>query len=90
MSTFSQDRTKVTFNCSVEEKNYIKMLAAKNNMTLGEFVLFFLRPAFPAKKKKPNKKTLAAHKDALEGKGTSYESIDDFWEDMGVSPRAKS
>ena len=90
MGTQSHDRTKVTFDCSVEEKTYIKMLAAKANMTLGEFVLSYLRTDFPSKKKKPNKTTLAAHKDALKGKGTRYENMDDFWEDMGVASRAKS
>ena len=84
------DKTKVTFDCSIEEKTYIKMLAAKANMTLGEFVLSYLRADFPSEKKKPNKTTLAAHKEALKGKGTSYETMDDFWADMGVIPRAKS
>lgn len=31
-----------------------------------------------------NKTTLEAHQEALEGGGTSYESMDDFWSDMGV------
>lgn len=86
----SHDKTKVTFDCTIEEKTYIKMLAAKANMTLGEFVLSYLRSDFPSKSKKPNKTTLDAHKEALAGKGTSYETMDDFWADMGVSPRAKS
>jgi hypothetical protein len=90
MGIHSHERAKVTFDCSLEEKIYIKMLAAKSNMTLGEFVLSYLKVAFPSKKKRPNKATLAAHKEALEGKGTSYESMDDFWADMGVTPRAKS
>ena len=75
---------------SVEEKTYIKMLAAKANMTLGEFMLSYLRADFPSKGKKLNKTTLATHKEALKRKGTSYETMDDFWADMGVTPRAKS
>lgn len=85
----SHDKTKITFDCSIEEKTYIKMLAAKANMTLGEFVLSYLRADFPSKIKKPNKTTLAAHKKAQEGKGTSYKTMNDFWEDMGVTHRAK-
>ena len=87
----SHSKTKITFDCSIEEKTYIKMLAAKANQTLGEFVLSYIRTDFPTnKKKKPNKKTLAAHKEALKGKGTSYKNMDDFWADMKVKPHAKS
>jgi hypothetical protein len=42
------------------------------------------------KPKIPNKRTLAAHQEALEGGGTSYETLEDFWKDMGVKRRAKS
>lgn len=90
MGSQAHAKTKVTFDCSLEEKTYIKMLAAKAHMTLGEFVLSYLRADFPSGKKKSNKTTLAAHKEALEGKGTAYETMDDFWADMGVKPRAKS
>ena len=60
-------------------------------MTLGEFVLSYLRIDFPnEKKKRPNKETLEAMKETREGKGTVYESMDAFWEEMGVKPSAKS
>lgn len=63
------------------------MLAAKAHMTLGEFVLSYLRRDFPIKgKRKPNKETLAAMKETKEGKGTAYDSMDDFWNEMGVRP----
>ena len=85
------EKTKVTFDCTVEEKTYIKMLAAKNHMTLGEFVLSHLRADFPKKRKrKPNNETLQAMKEAKEGKGTVYESMDDFWKEMGVKPSAET
>lgn len=80
-------KTKVTFDCSAEEKTYIKMLAAKAHMTLGEFVLSYLRVDFPTKKER-NKETLKAMREAKEGKGTVYESMDDFWKEMGVKPSA--
>ena len=90
MDARSHKKTKVTFECSPEEKTYIKMLAAKANLTLGEFVLSYLRGNFPSKGKKPNKTTLKAHKEALKGEATSYKTMDDFWEDMGVTPSAES
>ena len=87
----SHERTKVTFDCSVEEKTYIKMLAAKAHMTLGELMLAYLRSDFPhEKKRKPNKKTIEAMRETREGKGTVYKSMDDFWKEMGVKPRAKA
>ncbi len=84
MGSQSHEKTKVTFDCSVEEKTYIKMLAAKAHMTLGEFVLSYLRSDFPSgEKRKPNKETLSAMKETKEGKGTSYDSMDDFLERNG-------
>ena len=76
-------KTKVTFECSLEEKTYIKMLAAKAHMTLGEFVLSYLRADFPSKKKKPNKKTLDAINELESGGGTHYASLEDFWDRYG-------
>ncbi|MFS8563285.1 MAG: hypothetical protein LVR00_02715 [Rhabdochlamydiaceae bacterium] len=128
----------------MEEKTYIKMLAAKSHQILGEFMLSYLRVDFPSKNKKVNKKTLAAHKgasgqvlcrrllinfskttilgnaanmqnvsefekssirkigtkiwqmtcpevpkEALKGKGSSYDTMDDFWTDMKVNRRPK-
>ncbi len=80
----SEEKTKVTFECSPEEKIYIKMLAAKSCMTLGDFILSYLKIDFPKKKRKANKETLEAIKELREG--TLYESMEDFWADMGVKP----
>lgn len=41
------------------------------------------------RKKRANKQTLAAHKEALEGKGNIYKTRDDFWKDMEVAPEAR-
>lgn len=38
--------------------------------------------------KRPNKKTLAAMKEVDEGGGHAFESLDDFWEQMGIDPNA--
>ncbi len=47
----SHEKTKITFDCSIEEKTYIKMLAAKARMTLGELVLSNSKADFPTEKK---------------------------------------
>jgi hypothetical protein len=91
MSSHSQshdDKVKMTFECTEEERVYIKMLAARARMNLSEFVLSFLKSAFP--QSKLNKKTVSAHKEALAGRGTACESIEDFWKQMGVNLSARS
>ena len=79
------DKVKITFECTPDERAYIKMLAARAHMNLSEFLLSYVRTDFPHK---PNRKTLAAHKEALEGRGIACESMEDFWEQMGVKPSA--
>jgi NRPS condensation-like uncharacterized protein len=82
------DKAKVTIDCTVDERAYIKMLAAKAHMNLSEFILSYLRKDFP--EKTPNKETLEAMKESEEGGGIKCESIEDFWEKMGMKPSAYS
>ena len=87
MTAHSQPhRAKVTIDCTVDERAYIKMLAAKAHMNLSEFILSYLRKDFP--QEKPNKETLQAIKDTKEGQTTRCESLEDFWDKMGVKPSA--
>lgn len=89
--TAQQEKSRLTVECTLEEKTYIKMLATRAHMTISEFVLSYVRPDLPKKIKKAkgaNKETLAAHKEILEGGGTVHESIDDFWKHLGVDPLA--
>lgn len=79
------DKVKVTIECTADERAYIKMLAAKAHLNLSEFVLSYLRADFP---RKPNKETLQAHEEALSGGGVDCDSLEDFWEQMGVKPSA--
>ena len=79
------DKVKVTIECTADERAYIKMLAAKAHLNLSELVLSYLRTDFP---RKPNKETLKAHEEALNGGGADCESLEDFWEQMGVKPSA--
>lgn len=84
-------KVRVVIDCSAQERAYIKMLAARKQMTISEYFLSLAKEELGSKAKKtPNKTTLEAHKEALEGGGTLYESMDDFWSDMGVDRRAKS
>lgn len=66
------------------------MLAAHKHMTISEYFLSMAKEELANKSKIPNKTTLAAHQEALNGGGTEYTSMDDFWIDMGVERRAKS
>ena len=89
MSAHSQhhlDRAKVTIDCTVDERAYIKMLAAKAHMSLSEFILSYLRKDFP--EKTPNEETKKAMKESEEGRGIKCESIEDFWKKMGMKPSA--
>ncbi len=89
MSTQSyphEEKVKVTFECSENERSYIKMLAAKYRMTLSEFVLSLLRPKFPHA---PNSETKKALRDSRDRKNLGHaKSMDEFWKQMGISPDA--
>jgi antitoxin component of RelBE/YafQ-DinJ toxin-antitoxin module len=78
-------RIKISVDVSEEERTYIKMIAAKKNMTISEFIMSFVRPNIP----QPNAETKKAMKDIEENKNlTRYKNIDDFWADMGLDPNA--
>ncbi len=80
-----QEKVKMTIECTPNERAYIKMLAAKAHLNLSDLILSYLSKDFPSHK--PNKETLAAMKELDEGGGIEYESMDDFWRDMGVTPK---
>ncbi len=83
-------KVRVVIECSLDERARIKMLAARNHMTISEYFLSKANDEIAHKSKKPNKETLAAMKELDEGRGIEYASMDDFWADMGVKPSAKS
>jgi hypothetical protein len=89
MGTHSHaDRAKITIDCTHDERLYIKMLAGRAHMNLSEFILSYLRKDFP--EKTPNKKTREAMRECEEGRGIKCDSIQDFWEKMGMKPSAYS
>lgn len=60
MSTHSnthREKVKITIECTLDERAYIKMLAARAHLGLSEFMLSYVRPDFP-KGSKPNKETM--------------------------------
>lgn len=80
-------RIKISVDVSEEERIYIKMIAAKNKMTISEFIMSFVRPNIPHSE--PNAETKKAMKDIKENNNlTRYKNIDDFWTDMGLDPNA--
>lgn len=87
MAQQHHDKVRVIIECSLDERAYIKMLAARKHMTISEYFLSFAREEMPHK---PHKKTLQSMKELDEGGGTAYNSLDDFWKDMGVNFSANS
>ncbi len=81
-------KVRVVIECSVQERAYIKMLAARKQMTISEYFLSKAKEEAAPKAKKPNKTTLAAMKEVDEEGGHSFKSLDDFWEQMGIDPNA--
>lgn len=81
------EKVKLTVECTSDERAYIKMLAARAHMTISEFILNYVRRDLPSI---PNKETREAMREIDEGRGVRCESLDDFWEQMGVRPSAKS
>ena len=82
-------KVRLTVECSIDERTYIKMLAAKKHMTISEMLLLPVRATIPSKKnRKPNAKTIESLKESREKKLESYASLDEFWKDMGIDPNA--
>ena len=79
------EKVKVTFECSIDERTYIKMLAAKRHMTISEYILFNVRPNLP---RTPNAETIEALKESREKDLKSYKTVEEFWEAMGIDPNA--
>lgn len=79
------EKVKVTFECSIDERTYIKMLAAKKHMTISEYILSYIRQAMP---RTPNAETVEALNESREGNLQSYKTLEDFWEAMGIDPNA--
>ncbi len=92
-NTHQHDKVRLTVECSLDERTYIKMLAAKNHMTISEFLLASVRKKIPRadvrlRGRKPNAETIEALKESREGELESYKTLEDFWKEMGIDPNA--
>lgn len=86
-------KVRLSVDCTEEERMYIKMLAAKNHMTISDYLLSFARREMPKKCVKthePNETTKKALKESKEESGEIFESLTDFWDAMGIEPNAKN
>lgn len=83
-----QNKVRVVIECSLDQRARIKMLAARKHMTISEYFLSMAKEDSVGKSKIPNKNTIEAMKELDEGGGHSFESIEDFWEQMGIDPDA--
>lgn len=84
-----REKVRLTVECTIDERTYIKMLAAKKEMTISEFLLAPLKEAMPClSNHEPNDETIEALKESREGKLESYKTLHDFWKAMGIDPNA--
>jgi len=90
MNTRDNQKVRLSVDCTEQERRYIKMLAAKKGKSISEYLLSFARKEMPKKAKHtprvPNKRTKKALKEAEEESGETYDTIDEFWEAMGINP----
>lgn len=65
------EKVKITIECTLNKRTYIKMLAAKAHLGLSEFLLSYVRPDFP-QERKPNKETIDSIQELREGCGIKW------------------
>ena len=84
-----QHKVRLSVDCTEDERMYIKILATKEKKTISELLLSLARNWMP-KGRIPNKETQKILRETEEGKNReSHESIEDFWNAMGIDPNAK-
>ncbi|WP_042280827.1 hypothetical protein [Candidatus Protochlamydia sp. R18] len=89
-------KARLSVDCTPEEKMYIKMLAAKKQMTISEYFLSFARQEMPkcaghdcTKNHEPNEETAQVLRETRRGENIeSHDSLEDFWKAMGMKPNA--
>ncbi|NGX42407.1 MAG: hypothetical protein K940chlam7_00687 [Chlamydiae bacterium] len=84
-----QHKVRLSVDCTENERMYIKMLAAKEKKTISEYLLSLTYKHMP-KKRIPNKETQKVLRETEEGKNLeNHDSLDDFWEAMGMNSNAE-
>lgn len=85
----SHHKVRLSVDCTEDERMYIKMLAAKEKKTISEFLLSLARNLMP-NGRIPNKETQKILRETEEGKNLeSHDSLNDFWNAMGMDPDAE-
>ena len=99
----NKEKVRLSVDCTIEERRYIKMLAAREGKSISEYLLSFTRKEMPKKpavkfskagrvikSKQPNKKSEKVLKDTEQGKNLeSHGSLNDFWQSMGMNVDAE-
>lgn len=91
MDFHKNQKVRLSVDCTAEERMYIKMLAARKQMTISEYLLSLASKEMPkcAHSHKPNETTKKALTKSKEEEGETFETLDDFWEAMGMKPNAR-
>lgn len=87
----AHNKVKLTVECSLDERVYIKSLAAKKHMTISQLLLSHLRKELPAssKNREPSEETRQAMQDVDEERNLGHaKTIEEFWLAMGIDPDA--
>lgn len=82
-----EKKARLSVDCSLEERRYIKMLAAREDKTISEYLLGLAKAHMPicTKSHIPNAQTITSIEESERGENLEhYNSLDDFWKSMGV------
>lgn len=82
-----QKKARLSVDCSTEERRYIKILAAKEDKTVSEYLIGLAKQHMPrcSMGHQPNAKTAKSIEESEKGKGIErFENLDDFWKSMGI------
>jgi hypothetical protein len=85
-------KVRLSVDCTEEERMYIKILATRNGMTISEYLLSIVRKEMPkcTRSHEPNEETEEALRESLKEEGEIFESVNDFWDAIGIKPNVKN
>ena len=87
MHQHQHKKARLSVDCSFEERRYIKMLAAREDKTISEYLIGLAKAQMPhcTKSHILNEKTKSSIEESERGEGIEhYDSLDNFWKSMGV------
>lgn len=80
-------KARLSIDCTPDERRYIKILAAKEDKTISEYLIGLAREKMPicSKSHIPNKKTRESIEETEKGRGIKkVENLNEFWKSMGI------